>query len=415
MKIGRFEIRTNEQQPLSEVALDASLRAALNENVVNSRTAMQIPAVEACVNYITATVSSLPVRLYRESDGASEEVRDDYRLRLVNQETGDLLDAKQFKSALIKDYLLDGEGYAFVNRKGTKVESLHYVDRSYVSFSEAVDPIFKSVDFLIQGRKYREFEVMRMLKNTKNGIDGRGIVDTSSLLLDTMLSTLSYESKMVKTGSKKGFLKSSKKLTQDMMNHLRLAWSKLYGSNSSESVVVLNDGLEFQDAGQTAVDAQLNQNKTSNAKEVYKVFGISPAVMDGTASEADIKQTINTAIKPVAQALQDTLNRFLLLETEKGVYYFEVDLDSLDTTSILTRYQAYEIAVRNGWMKLDEVRYEEGLCCLGLDFIRLGLDTVIYDPVDKTIYTPNTKEWAVMTKGGMSDEGGNQGEESDVG
>ena len=68
---------------------------------------------------------------------------------------------------------------------------------------------------------------------------------------------------------------------------------------------------------------------------------------------------------------------------------------------MLSRYQAYEIAVRNGWMQLDEVRYDEGRNPLGLKFIRLGLDTVIYDPESKMIYTPNTKEWAsVQQKGG---------------
>ena len=38
---------------------------------------------------------------------------------------------------------------------------------------------------------------------------------------------------------------------------------------------------------------------------------------------------------------------------------------------MLSRYQAYEVAVRNGWMQLDEVRYDEGRNPLGLKFIRL--------------------------------------------
>ena len=56
--------------------------------------------------------------------------------------------------------------------------------------------------------------------------------------------------------------------------------------------------------------------------------------------------------------------------------------------------------MRNGWMQLDEVRYEEGRNPLGLRFIRLGLDTVLYDPDTGQIYTPNTKEWANMQQKG---------------
>lgn len=45
--------------------------------------------------------------------------------------------------------------------------------------------------------------------------------------------------------------------------------------------------------------------------------------------------------------------------------------------------------------------YDEGRNPLGLKFIRLGLDTVIYDPESRMIYTPNTKEWAsIDQKGG---------------
>ena len=80
---------------------------------------------------------------------------------------------------------------------------------------------------------------------------------------------------------------------------------------------------------------------------------------------------------------------------------FEIDMDALDGTEMLARYQAYEVAIRNGWMQLDEVRYDEGRNPLGLKFIRLGLDTVIYDPESRMIYTPNTKEWAsIDQKGG---------------
>ena len=34
---------------------------------------------------------------------------------------------------------------------------------------------------------------------------------------------------------------------------------------------------------------------------------------------------------------------------------------------------------------------------LGLNFIKLGLNDVLYDPVSKTFYTPNTNQHATMT------------------
>ena len=84
-------------------------------------------------------------------------------------------------------------------------------------------------------------------------------------------------------------------------------------------------------------------------------------------------------------------------------------MDVLDGTDMLSRYQAYEVSVKNGWMQLDEVRYEEGRNPLGLNFVRLGLDSVIYNPETGMIYTPNTKEWTdTGMRGGGASASGNQ-------
>ena len=43
-------------------------------------------------------------------------------------------------------------------------------------------------------------------------------------------------------------------------------------------------------------------------------------------------------------------------------------------------------------MQVDEVREKENMEPLGLDFIKLGLQDVLYDPKTKTVYTPNTNQ-----------------------
>lgn len=398
---------------LNEESLDPMLRAALGADVITEKEALQIPAVAAAVNFISYTVSGLKIRLFKSENGETEEILDDYRLRLLNQETGDLLDAYQMKAALIKDYLLAGNGYAFVNWKGRKLEGIYYVDPVYVSYNSPLDPIFKKTEFIINGTNYRDYQLMRLLRNTRDGITGAGLVEDSNILLETMLASLKYENKMVKTGGKKGFLKTKGRIRQELLNDLKKSWRLLYSNDSDETIVVLNDGLEYQDAGQTAVESQLNQNKGTNTEQIYNVFGIVASIFNGNATENDVKDTVEFAIKPVAKALETAINRFCLLEAEKNSLEFELDLDDLDMTSILTRYQAYEVAVKNGWMQLDEVRYEEGRNPLGLDFVRLGLDTVIYDPAKKEIYTPNTKEWVTLDQKNIKETGGDGDESGD--
>lgn len=381
--------------------MDTALRAAMGSCKITVQTVLNIPAVSASVGFIAGTVASLPIRLYRTEGGNSVEVTDDYRLRLLNEETGDLLDAFQWKSTLVRDYLLAGNSYAYVDWAGNRIEGLYYVDPMQVSAEVSSDPIYKTARFYIGGGIYPTWQIFRVLRNTRDGVIGTGLVAESPTQLETMLNALLYENNMVRTGSKKGFLKAKKRLDQAIIDQLKASWRKLYGNNSEETVVVLNEGIEFQDAGQTAVESQLNETKTTNDHEIFNIFHIVPSVLEGGATQEDLKNTVRFAIQPVVKALQTAINRYCLLEKEKGTLSFEIDLDVLDNTDMLSRYQAYEVAVRNGWMQLDEVRYEEGRNPLGLKFIRLGLDTVIYDPETQMIYTPNTKEWAkVEQKGG---------------
>lgn len=394
-----FNANSRAEPPalVEDKILDAAIRGYLPDSeVMTGEKAMDIPVVNACVSFISEIVASLPVKMYRKLEDNTEEVVNDYRLKLLNSETGDLLDAHQMKSAMIRDYLIHGNGYAVVNRVGTKIKSLNFVEQTHVSYIAPTDPVFKRTTFHVHGVKYQEYQLMRILRHSNDGISGKGIIEDSSQVLNIMSAALEYERKQLATGCRKGFLKASKHVTQEAINTLKAAWKKMF-SSKEESMMFLNDGIEFQDAALTAVESQLNQNKTANSADICKIFGLPPSILDGTATEITIKNATATAIKPAVEALQTAFNRFLLLEAEKDSFEFVIDLDAIDTTSLLVRLQSYEIAVRNGMMTIDEVRYEEGLKPLGLDFIKLGLDNVIYDPSNKQMYTPNTKEWASLS------------------
>ena len=80
----------------------------------------------------------------------------------------------------------------------------------------------------------------------------------------------------------------------------------------------------------------------------------------------------------------------LLTESEKNRKYFKFDVSDLLKADIETRYEAYEIGIKSGFMQIDEVRAKEDLPAFNLDFIKLGLQDVLYYPESGEVYTPNT-------------------------
>ena len=389
-----FRLRADPEPEKKETESneDALLRASLSDDYMTRDQAMNVPAFAACVNKIAETVSTIPIRLYRLVDGKLEAVEDDARVRLLNDDTGDTLDGVQFKRALVRDYLTGKGGYAFINRTGNQIRSLHYVRESEVSFLFTSDPIFKDYDIMIQGTKYKPFEFLKVLRNTEDGRSGRSVVDENSEVLSVAYHSLEYEKNLVKTGgNKKGFVKSAKKLAEPAIKALKAAWHRLY-QNNTENVVILNDGLEFQEASNTSVEMQLNENKKTNSDEICKLFNMPPAMINGGATEQDKTNFVQYCLNPILKEIECALNRDLLLESEKGSFYFAADTSELTKGDIEKRFRAYETACKNGFMQIDEIRLRENMPPLGLDFVRLGLQDVLYDPVTKQFYMPNMNQ-----------------------
>lgn len=382
---------------------NALLQALVGKDVVTKEMALNIPVIAGVTELISNTVASLPIKLYKEQEEKVEEVLGDKRTKLLNDETGDTLDSFQFKKALVEDYLLKGNGYAYIHKEKNKLKSLHYVEEINVSINKNVDPIFKDYSILVNASQYKPYEFLKLLRKTKDGAVGKGLVQENSDLIAVMYNNLKYENVLAKTGgNKKGFIKStSSKLTDEAIRLLKEQWRKMY-SNNTENCIVLNNGLEFQESSATPTEMQMNQNKVTNAEEICKILNIPPTILggDGKANESDYDKFFKLSILPIIQAFTTALNRDLLLEKEKGAYYFAFDIKELLKGDIKKRYEAYEIAIKNKILGVNEVRYEEDKEPIEAfnDVVVLGLNDVLYNTKTGTIYTPNTDKQSNMTE-----------------
>ena len=376
-----FRNGTNPEDSSVELD-DVLLQALINGETITRDKALTIPAVAGAVDFIAGTIASMPIKLYKYKQGVVTEVESDTRVKILNSDTGDTLDGFQLKKAMVEDYLLGKGGYAVVQRRLNEVTGLFYVKDINVTALKNADPVYKYVEYDIGARRYKNYEVLKLLRNTKDGATGTGVVTELSKALETAYQTLLYQLGLVKTGgNKKGFLKAKNKLDEPAIKALKQAWRKLY-ANNTESVVVLNNGLEFQEASNSSVEMQLNESKKTLENEINTIFHIKPN---------NYYDTFKECIYPIIKAFETALNSTLLLENEKKWLYFSFDVKEILKASIKERYEAYRIAIEKGWLTNNEVRTEENLNTIeGLDVINFSLGSVLYDTKTQTYYTPNT-------------------------
>lgn len=387
------------QAEIRQTLEDILLTSGVGANSITIVQAMTIPAFSASVHLISNTIASLPLKLYKTDGDTIEEIHDDPRTSLLNNETGDTLDGFQFKKGMITDFLVYGGGYAYVNKTRNKVKSIHYLHNPQVAVVTSPDPIFKKNDFMVYGQKFRDYEFIKVLRSTKDGATGYGVVAENNTMLSVAYNTLVFEEMLVKTGgNKKGFLKAQSRLSKEAMTELKTAWANLH-QNNSENIIVLNNGLDFQESNNSSVEMQINQNKISNNNDIYNMFGIPVELMGGKATGGNdmmYNSFVKLAILPLLEAFEAAVNTTMLLTAEKDKLAFKFDATAILMADIEKRYKAYDIAIKNGILQIDEVRRIEKYEPMGLDFIKLGLGDVLYNPKTKEIYTPNTNAVAKM-------------------
>ena len=93
---------------------------------ITRKEALEIPAVQFCVELLSGIISALPLKLHEEIDGKVKEIKDDVRVRLLNGKTGDVINATMFRKLWVQDYFLSGSAYAYIQRNAYgKPEALY--------------------------------------------------------------------------------------------------------------------------------------------------------------------------------------------------------------------------------------------------------------------------------------------------
>ena len=216
------------EKELRDVLLGNSVKP---EIVVTRDNVMQIPTLASGVNMIAKLIASLPIKMYEIVDGEVNEITDDNRL----------------KESLIKDYLLAGSGFVYIKKKPNRnvIESLHYVDRSQIGFLSNLNPIEKDIKITVGTcGSYEVYDFINLCQNSKDGVQGKGLIANNSELLSTMLTSMKREKSISYSGGvNRGVLKSPKPLSEEAMRALKSAWEELYSDNNN--AMILANGMDF--------------------------------------------------------------------------------------------------------------------------------------------------------------------------
>lgn len=378
-------------------------------STITEEQAMKIPAVVACVELISGSISQLPVYLYREDEnGEVEKVLNDNRIFLLNNEPNSMMNGLNFKKKLVKDYLFYGVSYSKKEMERNNILELHSLDMNNVQvtkyiidgykFDADVKLTYMGTDGKTKKQKiFKPYDLIIVNKDTDDGFTGRGILKVGADILQLALNEIEYSSNVLKNGALPiGVIETMNKLSETAIKRLRSGWESLYGgAKNSGKTVILEEGLQYKPISLKPNDMQLVDGKKVTLSDIARLFNVPESMLNANANKYASNEQNNLhflqyTLAPIITAIESSLDKSLLLEEEKrNGYYFRFDVSEILRTTEKEKIESAAEALKNGIFSLNETRSTFDKPKLDDDYFIWSLGNVLFNPETKEIIVPN--------------------------
>jgi HK97 family phage portal protein len=219
--------------------------------------------------------------------------------------------------------------------------------------------------YKIDDKSYDQSEIMHIKNFTMPGdLVGKGILAVAKQALGKEIAINEYAARYFDGGvNPTAVIKSANPdLTQEEADALKNAWMAMYSSRN-RSPVVMNSSTDFEVLSSNAAESQLVEAQTAGLTEAANILGLPPYFLGSPNSsrtysnvEQENLQLVKWSIQPIAERIEAAFSD-LLVRGQVAAFEYE----SLLKTDTASRYDAYAVALSNGFLTVDEVRDYENL------------------------------------------------------
>lgn len=358
---------------------------------VSVDSALQLSTAWACVRLISETLSTLPVNLYREEDGAKVVARDHNLYRLLHTQPNADMTAAAFWQAFVASMLLHGAAYVEKRESGGVITSLDFLIPELVTCrrfdSGAVewtynDPVTNRVRTIPESRMWHTPSF------SLDGFNGLSAIQYGANVFGGAIAADKASANTFTGGMKaSGLVTMDARLQPEQREDIRQHVKKV---SDTGGVMVLERGSGFQQLSMNPQDAELLSTRSFNVEEICRWFRLDPSLVGhggkdsnwGTGLEQKMIWLVTLALRPLAVRIEQSARKSLLKPAERSDHNMEFALEGLLRGDTSARAAFYSSMTQNGIMTRDECRRLENLPAMGGNAEVLTVQSNML-PVDK--------------------------------
>lgn len=318
---------------------------------VDTESTLSVPSIWRAVTMIADSAGVLPLHAY---EGDRQVTPTPQLLERPNP----LETRITTISAMTASIVIHGNYVAILGEVGPSgyAESIYPVNPERVTIERRNgEKIFR-----IDDRIYQASEIFHVPGFSLPGeVAGIGIVAAQRQGIGAAIAVMEYASRYFDGGTMPSYVIKSKNpdLTADEADLLKLRWMEAYGGRSRRPAV-MNAETEVEPLTANANDSQLIEARLQSNADAANIVGLPGHYVGAPNSnrtysnlETQGLEYLRWTLLPITSRIEAAFTDYLPAgQTAKFEY------DGILRADTLTRYQAHQIALSNGFLTIDEVR-----------------------------------------------------------
>lgn len=336
---------------------------------VSALTVIGVPTVYACVNVVSRSIASLPLKFYkRRPDGGKEVAVNHPYYQLIHSSPNDEMTSGDFRRAMQGNASLYNQAYALIVRNGLgEVAELRPIP------NREIKPMRDSEGVLyyqVNGGRVEKEKILHIKGLTFDGVQGADIIGTGKESLGLAIALQDHGASFFKNSSTPSIgIEIPTNLGPEQLKEFAKKWDAANtGNSNAHKRAILWGGAKFANRPSTNnQQGQFLESKIYQDKSICQLFGV-PQIKAGITDAAHFNNVeqenqnyVNDTLMGWATQWEQTLNKQLLTPRDRNKYFFQFDFRGLLRGESDKRAEFYNKMWSMGTMSRNEIRSAEDL------------------------------------------------------
>jgi HK97 family phage portal protein len=341
---------------------------------VTHDTALNVSAVYRAVDVLAADIGTLPVCLYRRTQGGGRDLVEGGSLYDLLREPNESQTMEEFMVMMCGHLFLRGNAYAKLMENGAgevvAIKPLH-PDRTFAFWAPNGEKAFSHTDKAGRQEVLLAGEVMHWTNRymDADGLMGLSPVTVARRSLSVAIQAETFGDALFRNGARPGsVLKHPGKLSDEAHTRLKESWQQRYGgAANANKTAILEEGMDVAEVGFTPEDAQFLDTRRFQVTEVARWFGVPPHKIGDLdrATFSNIEEQnidyVGSSVRTWVTKIEQRMGRSLITPARRRAEYIKIKVSELLRGKQKERYESYNIGRQAGFLSANDCREAEGM------------------------------------------------------